>query len=372
MDKNYKQDIKYDYWWAGMERVCHGRMMQIAQAAGSARRLFEMDRDELVLIGGISDKYADDIIRKRSKWNIDEEYDKLLETGIEFIPFYDVRYPKRLSGLTGHPFALFLLGELPPDDKLSVAVIGTRNCSGYGRMMAGRFGSDLASYGVSVVSGMAYGIDGIGQEAALNAGGMSYAVLGCGVNRCYPASNKRLYERLKAQGGIISEYGLYTEPAASLFPPRNRIISGLSDAVLVVEAREKSGTMITVDMALEQGREVCVVPGRITDPLSTGCIKLWKQGATPVTCAEDIMYMLDEMFEINKKKAELKTVELPAVQKCLYEHLEPYAKSIGQLSDETQTEFREAVCALVELCIKGLACETGKGYYVRIKECKAV
>lgn len=367
-----KDDIKYDYWWAGMPRSYQGQIKHIAEAAGSTRRLYEMDKADLMSVNGISEKYADEIIKKRKGWDIDGEYEKLLKSGVRFIPWYSSEYPQRLKTVKGHPFALFCIGDLPEDNRLSVAMIGARNCSQYGRMMAERFGADLAGYGVQIVSGMAYGIDGLSQEAALNAGGSSYAVLGCGVNTCYPASNRKLYERLKEGGGIISEYGLYSKPVASLFPPRNRIISALSDLVLVIEAREVSGSMITVDMALEQGREVAVVPGRITDPLSTGCIKLCKQGAHPVTSAEDIMYIIDGNFDNAKKDVVLPGISLTADEKRIYEALEPYAKSIGEITEETSVPFRKGMDVLVELCIKGLAAETGKGYYVKVRECVAV
>ena len=132
---------------------------------------------------------------------------------------------------------LFVIGDLPDDDAPSVAIVGARNCSQYGRLNAKRFGADLAGYGVQIISGMAYGIDGLSQEEAINAGGRSFGVLGCGVNICYPASNRRLYERLKESGGLISEYGIYNHPLANLFPARNRIISALSDLTLIVEAR---------------------------------------------------------------------------------------------------------------------------------------
>ena len=366
------EQIKYDYWWAGMDRACPGNVRKTALSAGGTKRLYEMDREELINIEGISEKYAEDIIRKRQNWDIDSEYEKLLGMDIGFIPYYDDRYPKRLKKTQGYPFGLFCMGSLPEDDVYCVAVIGARNCSEYGRMMARRLSSDLAGYGVAIVSGMAYGIDGISQEAALNAGGRSYAVLGCGVNTCYPASNRVLYERLKENGGVLSEYGIYTRPSARLFPPRNRIISGLADILLVVEAREKSGTMITVDMALEQGREVTVVPGRITDPLSTGCNKLIKQGAMPVLSAEDIMYMLDESFDNNRKTRKRPEVKLEKNEKRVYELLEPYARSIGDISEASGLELKDVICSLVELGIKGLAAETGKGYYVRTRDCSAV
>lgn len=171
----------------------------------------------------------------------------------------------------------------------AAAIIGARLASGYGREQARRFARRLASRGITIISGMARGIDGIAQKAALDAGGRSYAVLGCGVDICYPEENRELYDRLLQEGGIISEYPPGTYPEARLFPQRNRIISGLSDLVLVIEARKKSGTLITVDMALEQGREVYALPGRVSDSLSDGCNRLIRQGAGAATCPEDIL-----------------------------------------------------------------------------------
>ncbi len=365
------EDIKYDYWWASMPRAFPSPVKAAADAAGSTKRLYEADRNELADIEGISEKYADYIVGKRQEWDLDAEYEKFLEMDIDFIPWYDERYPRRLGETSGHPFAIFVSGVLPGDDEPSVAIIGARNCSEYGRMTAKRFGADLAAAGVSIVSGMAYGIDGISQMAALDAGGVSFGVLGCGVNICYPASNAQLYERLKEQGGLISEYGIYTQPKGNLFPARNRIISALSDIVVVIEARESSGTMITVDMALEQGRDVAVVPGRITDPLSTGCVALWKQGAVPVTGADDILNMLTGASR-ERVKPSLPVIKLSEDEKMIYSVLEPYAKSVGAISDKTGLKLRKTVCALVELSVKGLACETSAGGYVRVKECLVV
>ena len=208
---------------------------------------------------------------------------RLQSLGARFITRLDADYPSRLRGIPDAPFALYVLGELPPDDRPSVAIVGARMCSDYGRYMARRFGTALAHAGISIVSGMALGVDGISQKGALDAGGRSFGVLGSGVDVCYPPEHRDLYERLKGQGGILSEYHPGEQPRAALFPPRNRIISGLADVVLVIEARRKSGTLITVDMALEQGRDVFALPGRVTDRLSDGCNALLRQGAMIAT-----------------------------------------------------------------------------------------
>ena len=197
-------------------------------------------------------------------------------------------YPARLLEIPDPPERLYVLGKLPEEKVPSVAIIGARECSEYGNYVAARLGECMGRNGIQVVSGMARGIDGIGQTAALDAGGSSFAVLGSGVDVCYPARNRRLYERLWERGGVLSEYPPGTPALSRNFPPRNRIVSGLADAVVVVEAREKSGTLITVDMALEQGKEVYAVPGRVTDALSSGCNRLVKLGAAVLLDPEEL------------------------------------------------------------------------------------
>lgn len=216
-------------------------------------------------------------------------YEEMKRKGIKFVCRQSPDFPERLRDIPDAPFGIYVLGQLPGQQERSVALIGARNCSGYGAHMAAELGKELARAGVQVISGMAKGIDGISQQSALNAGGKSFAVLGSGVDVCYPASNRTLYSRLKEAGGILSEYPPGTVPRPERFPPRNRIISGLADTVIVVEAREKSGTLITVDMALEQGREIYCLPGRTTDKLSEGCNRLIAQGAGIFVSVEDFL-----------------------------------------------------------------------------------
>jgi DNA processing protein len=201
----------------------------------------------------------------------------------------DDAYPRRLRELASMPEELYVIGELPDDSQPSVAIVGARMCSGYGRRTAYEFGRILAGKGVQVISGMASGIDSSAQEGALDGGGKSFAVLGGGADVCYPRGNTTLYNRLKEQGGIISEQPAGTAPLSFYFPARNRIISGLSDLVLVVEAKSRSGSLITVDFALTQGRTVYAVPGRVGDALSDGCNYLIAQGAGIAYAPEAIL-----------------------------------------------------------------------------------
>lgn len=224
-----------------------------------------------------------------------EQVEKL---GIRYVPFGDEIFPEKLRHIPDPPFGLFVKGALPDAGKPGIAIIGARACSEYGKAVAREFAEGLARHGVQIISGMARGIDSISQEACLRAGGQTFAVLGNGVDICYPGELSSLYEEIGKNGGLISTYAPGMPPVASNFPPRNRIISGLADVLLVVEARKKSGTLITVDMALEQGREVGIIPGRITDALSQGCHDLIKQGATVIVDVEQLLELLQDTFKI--------------------------------------------------------------------------
>ena len=208
---------------------------------------------------------------------------------IEEIPAFDSRFPERLREIPESPGCIYLKGRLPDPVEMTVGIIGARDGTEYGKMVARTLAKELSEYGISIISGMAYGIDTAAHEGALLGGGKTYAVLGCGVDICYPAINKKLYSKIQEEGGIISEYPEGSPPLPHHFVARNRLIAGLSDILIVVEAKERSGTFITVDRALEQGKQVFVVPGRITDPLSRGCNKLLMEGASLCLSKEDIL-----------------------------------------------------------------------------------
>jgi DNA processing protein len=283
----WELDMAYRYWLYSIEGIGRKSLMVLEAFAGSPSEIYRLPERELKWL--LTNKQMAALMASRTHWEVEGEYRRLRERGIGFYPCGHPDYPARFHGLPDPPAALYVKGRLPDPARYTVALIGTRSCSGYGSGMARELGTALAAAGIQVVSGMARGIDGIAQRAAVVAGGCSFAVLGCGVDVCYPAENKRLYDRLTESGGILSEYVPGTQPKAQLFPPRNRIISGLSDVVVVVEAREKSGTMITVDMALEQGREVYAVPGRVADGASSGCNRLIKQGAGMILSVEEFL-----------------------------------------------------------------------------------
>lgn len=215
---------------------------------------------------------------------------------ISFIPILSPDYPQKLRNIPDPPFCIYVKGELPEENTPSVAIVGARACSEYGKAVARYFGTELGKNGISVISGMARGIDGTAQEGAIAGGGHTFAILGCGVDICYPPENMELYSKIPQNGGIISEYSPGTRAQSGLFPRRNRIISGLADVLLVVEAKKRSGTYITVTQALEQGKEVYAVPGRITDALSEGCNFLLAQGAGVADCPRTILEALREKY----------------------------------------------------------------------------
>lgn len=288
----------YAYWLSNVPGVGSASAIKLMEQGISCKEIFEMSGKELSRL--LPAKKVKNVEWARKSWDFEKEEKKLRELGIRFIPMMDEEFPEKLRNIDNAPFGIYVKGRLPDPEVPSVAIIGARMCSEYGRYMARQFGQGLAVSGVQVISGMARGVDGISQNAALDAGGKSFGVLGCGADVCYPEENREVYQKLLENGGIISEYPPGTQPLANFFPMRNRIISALADVVLVVEARQKSGTQITVDTALEQGREVLAIPGRVTDRLSDGCNYLISQGAGIAISVEDV---LDRLWKIKNVSA---------------------------------------------------------------------
>ena len=326
----------------------------------------------------------------REKKNPKQEMKELEKRGIRYYSIFDEDYPKRLLKTADAPMGLFVKGSLPGEDELTVSVVGTRKHSYYGEKQTMEFCKMIAGMGVPVISGMARGIDGIAQKTAIANGSKTYAVLGCGVDVCYPEEHIRLYEQIPQYGGIISEYFPGTQPAAGLFPLRNRIISALGDILLVMEAREKSGTLITVDMALEQGKEIWVLPGRVDDALSVGCNRLISQGAyilpTVNEFKEELMdlavkYGRRRLEGFIPEKGEREAKEgnpdmeqgrkLSLLEKAVVAVLDYKPLSLTSIYESLDAESRnqypiaQVSVTLIQLCMKNLAKQAGAGYYTR-------
>lgn len=279
-----------------IESIGYKAVRKLIERYESFENIFGLKDEEICALDILTEKQSLDFVGQRRKWNLDRYLEILNKNKIKVVTIYDDNYPKKLLNIPDPPFQLFYKGELPDERIPSVSIIGARSCSEYGKKCAKYFAGNLARSNVQIISGLASGIDGISQNEAVESGGKSYGILGCGVDVCYPMSNWEIYDKVSQRGGLISEFSPGAKPLAVHFPVRNRIISGLSDVVLVIEAKEKSGTAITVNMALEQGREVFAVPGRINDRLSDGCNRMIAEGAGIARRVEDILESLSISF----------------------------------------------------------------------------
>ena len=278
--------------WVALSRVPGLGCVSFKKLAGhfeDPTEALSASREALTEIQGL-DQQVIDGLGNFSAWDeVEKEIIKAEKAAVKIVPFTDPTYPARLRMIPDPPPVLYLKGEIHREDEKAVAIVGSRSTSDYGRRVARDLCRGLASFGFTVVSGMARGIDGTAHETALNAGGRTIAVLGSGVDRIYPAEHEKLYRRIIENGAVISEFPMGTRPLAFNFPARNRLISGLSLGVVVVEATEKSGSLITAASALEQGREVFAVPGEVGASRSRGGHRLIRQGAKLVETVDDIM-----------------------------------------------------------------------------------
>lgn len=303
------------------------------------------------------------------KDNARKSYEAAKSKGIMMVCRESEEFPERLKHIFLPPLMLYYYGKLPKEDVPSLAVIGARNCSVYGKEIAAGFSGQLSAAGIQIISGMARGIDGAAQRTAINEAGRAYAVLGSGVDVCYPRENKLLYNRLQELGGVISEELPGTEPASWNFPKRNRIISGLSDAILVVEARENSGSLITVSYALEQGKDVYAIPGSIYEKLTEGTNRLIQEGAYLVREPEDILQGFSEkyagFFAGNKKENKnFEKIILASREKIVYACLSLRPKHMEELMEETGISLPELTNLLFDMEMKHYIKQPLKNYFI--------
>lgn len=271
------------------------------------RDIWTVSSAEIKKIQGIKDEVKEKILFNRNSDQLKKLLDKLDKLGINIVTILDENYPNRLRYIYDNPSVLYYKGDFIEEDKISIAIVGSRKSTSYGKWASDKFSKDLARIGVTVISGMAKGIDTCAHRGALDESGRTIAVLGSGVDVIYPKSNKTLYEDIISHGVVMSEFPIGTKPFASNFPQRNRIISGMSLGVIVIEATEKSGSLITATHALEQGKEVFALPGNINSIFSRGTNGLIKDGAKIVMDIEDI---LEEVNELKEKMRLLKHEEI--------------------------------------------------------------
>lgn len=307
----------------------------------------------------VVDRRFDKTDNKTDKIEIDMDLKRMEELGIEVISFKDSRYPVNLKTIFDPPFLLYVRGTLIQEDADALAIVGTRRATVYGKLTTRRLARDLAREGVTVVSGMARGIDTEAHQGALEAGGRTIAVLGCGVDIVYPPENRGLMEEIIKKGAVISEFSLGQQPDAPHFPQRNRIISGLSKGVLVVEAPLKSGALITANFALDQGRDVFAVPGNINNPNSHGTNQLIKEGAKLVESVEDVLEELNfsELSQLKKEKINAKNPSLSPEEKEIFNLLKEEPSHIDLLVKLSRFPVSKVGELLMRLQIKSLVRE---------------
>lgn len=285
----------------------------------------------------------------------------------KIISIDDENYPEKLRHIKTPPKKLYVRGNLPNPNKKSVAIVGARNASDYGSTLAKAIAKVLSMNDVEIISGLALGIDTCSHIGALEVEKTTYAILGCGVNICYPSYNSNVYERiLDCGGGIISEVDIDTPPLPYNFPLRNRIISGLSDVIIVVEAKESSGSLITADYAIEQGKTVFACPGRVGDTLSKGTNNLIKQGAYILTSADDVLSYLGLVVDGMLPKIEKDLSKLDYYEKLIYDVLNDATLHIDEIVQKTKIPVNKCINTLMSLELNGFVESTIVNYYRKV------
>lgn len=371
---------EYDYWLHRMPGVGDVTINKLLRSFGKAKDIYDAcNRCDEEFEGVVGKTKTFDIYRWNDDCDINSEYNAMISKGIRMVLLNDEDYPKRLKEIENCPYALYVKGKMPADDVPSVAIIGARNCSEYGTFVADEFGKALATEGINIISGMARGVDGISQRGAIKAGGRTFAVLGSGVDVCYPEGNYKLYRDIQENGGIISTFPPGTEPLKHNFPLRNRIVAGLADMILVVEARVKSGTSITVDMALKMGKDVYAVPGRLTDRLSDGCNTLIRDGAGVALSPEDVIRELALIWKRKDPESGLLNENnIPKMATCspeedigLLRYMDLVPRNVEEihqkrLSVEKGVAIQQTLSELILLCVEGKAVQVGNGYFYKV------
>jgi DNA processing protein len=359
-------------YWIGLNLVKGigaARMRALLEHFGSPQAAWEASPDELEA-AGLSARLAEAVVQARKGQALEQAWQAVLEQGLGVLTWDDPAYPRRLKEIDQPPPVLYLRGALAEEDQWAVAIVGTRRATAYGRQAAAELAAGLAQRGITVVSGLARGIDAIAHQAALKAGGRSLAVLGCGVDQVYPPEHRRLAEQLCAQGGLLSDYPPGTPPEAANFPPRNRIISGLSLAVVVIEAGESSGALITASFAGEQGRAVFALPGNIYAPQSKGTNRLIQEGAQIYLDIPSLLEALN-LGQVSQQRAARAALPADATEAKLYAILGREPVHVDEIGAQADLPIAQVSAALALMELKGLVRQVGGMNYVAVFEAKA-
>jgi DNA processing protein len=352
------------YWVAlnHVRGVGAARVRRLKESFATLHDAWHAPRHEL-LAAGLDERSTESLCEERQRLDPEALLAEIEARGIEVLTWEEGAYPRRLAELPVGPPVLYVRGALSTQDEWAIAIVGTRRPTAYGREAAVHFASTLAGAGLTIVSGLARGIDAEAHRAALEAGGRSIAVMGCGVDTIYPAEHARLAQQIMECGALVSDYAPGTPPDAANFPPRNRIIAGLSLATIVVEAGEQSGALLTAGYAADQGRDVFAVPGSVFSPASRGTNRLIQDGAQPAIEPNDILSALDLVRVAEHRQARMLLPDSPTEARLL-EILgrDPLHMDAIRLRAELPIEEVSSALAMMEL--KGLVRHVGGMQYV--------
>lgn len=352
-------------WLTGIPGFGSVKIRKLIKRYGGLSEIFHLKDSLLEEDDIMTEKDRLEFIKSRNLDRIKTQYEQMKRNGIHFTYIFKDDYPQKLKNISSPPFGLFYKGSIPKNTQPVVAVVGARNASYAGKEIAGRLGKELAENGIAVISGLARGVDIAAQKGVLTvAGGRTYGVLGCGIDQCYPLQHIESYTLMQENGGVLSEYPPGVPPLSRNFPLRNRIISGLSDGILVIEAGKKSGSLITAEMGLEQGKDIFVVPGEIYNPCYEGSNQLIQNGAALVTKTRDILdgmgIFLDEDVSQRKKKCE---VLLETTEKIVYSYLGLEPIHLSEIVKISGIPVQSVMSALVSMELKGVVKDIGNQYF---------
>jgi len=360
-------------YYLGFNRVSGigpARLERILAHCGSLKAAWHASVAELVE-AGLDSRSIEALQRTRHTLDLEAERERAQAEGVRLISKDDPAYPPLLAQTMHPPFLLYTRGTLIENDRWALAVVGTRQPSAYGKEVTRKLVTGLVAAGITIVSGLALGIDAVAHAAALEAGGRTIAVLGSGVDHIYPLRNYQLGTTIQRQGAILSEYPLGTLPTATNFPPRNRLISGLALGALVIEAAAKSGALITAQFAVEQGRDVFAVPGSIFSTRSTGTHQLIRDGAALVTSVDDILDALHLQTAVVQQEIAAVMPETPA-EAALLRFVEDEPRHIDELRRQSGLDMPIVSSTLTLMELKGLVRHVGGMHYTLVRESSAV
>jgi DNA processing protein len=360
------EELRY---WVGFSKVPGigpARLRTLLEYYGDIASAWQADPGELRAIG-LDKRSVENLVKERSQLDLEAELEKLTKLKVSVLTWDSPDYPKLLKSITDPPPVLYVRGQLTPQDEWALAVVGTRQATAYGKECTRLLVTGLAKNGITIISGLAYGIDTEAHQTAINVGGRTLAVLGCGVDIIYPTENWKLGQAIIGHGALVSEYPLGTKPESGNFPRRNRIISGLSLGVLFVEGSVQSGARITTDYALEQGREVFAVPGSILRRGGSGPNLLIQNGAKLVTQVNDILEELNLTMVAQHVEARAIIPE-NEVEATLLKQLSSDPIHVDDLGQATGLAAPEIASALILMELKGLVRQVGGMNYVLARE----